>query len=153
MEKLGCDDRLVTFLKFRAYEACLSANKCTAHFSDILDCDVEVTIQPYRQTSMKHLKDGLCNGLAKQSQQLPFEKNSLDEFKSRFPTGILMPSDMMTFKKSSDNLCIFKNGDSCGCIQDEHLAAAFMKLYFSEEHTVIPNGTDFAKSKFTHLLK
>ena len=152
MIELGCGDRVVTFLNFKAYLARLSVDEnCKLDYTTIVQCPVQVTIEPSRSSSMKHLKDGLCNGLGKQSRELPFESESLEKFKRLFPIGSLEQNEKIIFTKRNDELCLKARNKECGCVKDKWLATAFMNLYFNEKHTVVPKAQQMAKAKYSDL--
>eukprot|EP00835_Amoeboradix_gromovi_P001013 NODE_39_length_29903_cov_0.529057.p14 type:complete len:160 gc:universal NODE_39_length_29903_cov_0.529057:1369-890(-) len=152
--ELACGDRVVTFLKLKAYSAkMLVDEKCKREYDKITSCPVRVIIEPSRNSSFKHLRDGLCNGLANQSQKSPFEDHALESFKKLFPAGILNGGDQIIFEKNEDMLCLAIKDRNCGCVKDEWLATAFMNLYFSKEHSVVPTAQKAAEQVYNKTNK
>ena len=151
--ELASGDRTVTFLKFKAYMAKLFVNKtCKVPYSNINECILQVEITPKRQTSMKHLKDGLCNGLSKQSQEMPFDSDALIGFKGLFPSGTMDEKESILFTKDKDTLCASINGKETGCIRNKWLARAFMNLYFDERNTVVCDVQQEAKINYESFI-
>ena len=127
-----CGDKLVTFLKLKAYTACL----------DVKENNKVVTIQPYRSTSVKHLRDAICHGMGTQSIQQPFSIDAMESFKALFPSGMLSPTDAVTFQADNKGLlCLSKNSETMSCVADKGLATAFMNMYFNLDHSVMPELT------------
>ena len=152
--QLSQGDRTVTFLQLKAYLARLFVNEtCTMPFDRITECTTSVSIEPSRQTSMKHLKDGLVNGLTRQSHIEPFDKTAMEEFKKLFPIGLLDKNEKIVFTKNKDQLCLNVKDKECGCVANEWLATAFMNLYFSKRHSVVPLAQQAAEVKYNEFFK